>query len=198
MQTSWRRFRTLNWQYTATPAAEQGFCAALSVRLGIRESWGIRPDGNGIKAEKKGLPEGGPFRSTCRASGHRERGRGAPQLYPPPAHCHAGNLPRTVPVVGSIAPSGRQPFGRWPGLAIPTRTVPRLLNVPFEMGTIHEVSFVGGFTRTPVVDDDKEREKSGQGVRSVKMKIVLLTIQYIVQTGPKPQPIVYAKFPHCR
>jgi hypothetical protein len=37
--------------------------------------------------------------------------RGAPQLYSHPAHWHARNLLRRVPVVGSIDPPGRKTSG---------------------------------------------------------------------------------------
>jgi hypothetical protein len=66
------------------------------------------------------------------------------------------------------------------------------------MGTIHEVSFVGGLTRTPVVDDDREREKSGQGARGVKLKIVPPNIQYVVLIQIMPQAAVCAENPYCR
>ena len=56
--------------------------------------------GGGSKTEKKGPPEGEPVSTTCRRFGHRERGRGAPQLYSHPAHLHTRNFSRTIPVVG--------------------------------------------------------------------------------------------------
>jgi hypothetical protein len=49
----------------------------------------------------------------------------------------------------SIAPSGRYTYEHWPALAIPTRTIRLSISDPFEFGTIHEVSFVGGFHSFP-------------------------------------------------
>lgn len=83
-------------------------------------------------------------------------------------------------MVGLIARTGERAYRHHPAFAIPTRTIPLLTTVPFEIGTIHEVPSFGSRQCGPIDNDDRKLDHCGSRKKQVDYKIVPPTIPQIV------------------